>query len=55
MNELIPILTVVSADHATRGKWLERLFEAVQSDGVEYLAPLEDRWGEIAQYPDLIE
>ena len=55
MNELIPILTVVSADHATRGKWLERLFEAVQSDGVEYLAPLEDRWGLIAQYPDLIE
>jgi hypothetical protein len=31
------------------------LFEAVQSDGVEYLAPLEDRWGEIVQYPDLIE
>jgi hypothetical protein len=30
------------------------LFEAVQNDGVEYLAPLEDRWGEIAQYPDLI-
>ena len=55
MNELIPILTVASADHATRGKWLERLFEAVQNDGVEYLAPLEDRWGEIAQYPDLID
>lgn len=54
VNELIPILTVASADHATRGKWLERLFEAVQSDGVEYLAPLEYRWGEIAQYPDLI-
>src|SRR5580692_10396188 len=47
VNELIPILTVASADHATRGK---RLFEAVQSDGAEYLAPLEDRWGEIAQY-----
>jgi hypothetical protein len=53
VNELIPILTVAPADHATRGKWLERLFEAVQNDGVEYLAPLEDRWGEIAQYPDL--
>ena len=25
------------ADHATRSKWLERLFEAVQNDGVEYL------------------
>jgi hypothetical protein len=55
VNELIPILTVESADHATRSKWLERLFEAVQNDGVEYLAPLEDRWGEIAQYSDLID
>src|SRR3984885_1752741 len=55
VNELIPILTVAPADHATRGKWLERLFKAVQNDGVEYLAPLEDRWGEIAQYPDLID
>ena len=55
VQELIPILTVAPADHATRGKWLERLFEAVQNDGVEYLAPLEDRWGEIAQYPDLID
>jgi hypothetical protein len=54
VNELIPILTVAPTDHETRGKWLERLFEAVQNDGVEYLAPLEDRWGEIAQYPNLI-
>ena len=35
VNELIPILTVASADHATRSKWLERLFEAVQNDGVD--------------------
>jgi hypothetical protein len=55
INELIPILAVAPADHTTRSKWLERLFEAVQNDGVEYLAPLEDRWGEIAQYPDLID
>jgi hypothetical protein len=55
VNELIPILTVASADHTTRSKWLERLFGAVQNDGVEYLAPLEDRWGEIGQYPDLID
>ena len=55
INELIPILAVAPADHTTRSKWLERLFEAAQNDGVEYLAPLEDRWGEIAQYPDLID
>lgn len=55
LNQLIPILADAPADHATRSKWLERLFEAVQNDGVEYLAPAEDRWGEIARYPDLID
>ncbi|MDD2796199.1 hypothetical protein, partial [Acidocella sp.] len=55
LNELIPILIAAPADHATRGKWLARLFEAVQNDGVDYLAPLEERWGEIAQYPVLMD
>ena len=54
LDELIPILIDAPADHSTRSKWLERLFEAVQNDGVEYLASVEDRWGEIARYPDLI-
>lgn len=55
LNELIPILIAAPADHATRGKWLARLFEAVQNDGVDYLAPLKERWGEIAQYPVLMD
>ena len=54
LNDLIPTLIEAPADRKTRAKWLERLFEAVQNDGVEYLAPVEDRWGEIARYPDLI-
>jgi hypothetical protein len=54
LNELIPILIAAPADRASRGKWLSRLFEAVQNDGVDYLSPLQDRWGEIAQYPDLM-
>jgi len=54
LDELIPILIDAPADHSTRSKWLERLFEAVRNDGVEYLAPVEDRWGEIARYPDLV-
>ena len=55
LNELVPLLITAPADHATRGKWLTRLFEAVQNDGVEYLSPLEQRWGEIAQYPVLMD
>ena len=55
LEEVIPILIAASADQATRSKWLARLFEAVQDDGVEYLSPLEERWGEIAQYPVLLD
>ena len=55
LDDLIPLLIAASADKACRAKWLKRLFSAVQEDGVDYLAPVEDRWGEIAQYPDLID
>ena len=54
LEEIVPLLVNSSADHGTTSKWLERLFTAVQNDGVEYLGPLEERWGEIARYPDLI-
>lgn len=54
LDELIPILIAAPADLKTRGKWLERLYQAVQDDGVQYLTPVEERWGEIAQYPELI-
>src|SRR5205823_4903428 len=42
------------ADVRTRSAWLERLFQAVMDDGVQYLSPVEDRWGEIAVYPELM-
>jgi hypothetical protein len=54
LDELLPILIAAPADVRSRGQWLERLFEAVQNDGVEYLTPIEDRWGEIAVYPELM-
>ena len=50
---MIPILIDATADHSTRSKWLKRLFEAVHDDGVQYLSPVENRFGEIARYPDL--
>jgi hypothetical protein len=51
--ELIPILIDATADHSTRSKWLKRLIEAVHDDGVQHLSPVENRFGEIARYPDL--
>ncbi len=53
LEKLIPLLIDAPADEKTRRKWLERLFTAIQEDGVEYLAPLEDRWGEICVFPEL--
>lgn len=54
LEELIPLLTAAPAGRDMRAKWLERLFDAVQEDGVEYLNPVAERWGEIARYPDLV-
>jgi hypothetical protein len=54
LAELIPILISAPADVKTRGAWLERLFQAVMDDGVQYLSQVEDRWGEIAVYPELM-
>jgi hypothetical protein len=54
LTKLIPILISAPADVRTRSAWLERLFQAVMDDGVQYLSPVEDRWGEIAVYPVLM-
>ncbi|WP_431858743.1 hypothetical protein [Azospirillum sp.] len=54
LDEVIPILIAAPADPKTRTKWLERLYQAVLDDGVQYLFPVEERWGEIAVYPELM-
>jgi hypothetical protein len=54
LTKLIPILISAPADVRTRSAWLERFFQAVMDDGVQYLSPVEDRWGEIAVYPVLL-
>jgi len=53
LTELLPIVTSAPADLATRSKWTERLYEAVVDDGVSYLAPVQDAWGEICFFPEL--
>ncbi len=55
LQKLIPLLIDAPADEKTRRNWLERLFTAIQEDGVDYLAPLEDRWGEICVFPELAD
>ena len=47
LETLIPIIIEAPADDKTRSKWLDRLWQAMADDGVDYLSPVGDRWGEI--------
>jgi tetratricopeptide (TPR) repeat protein len=51
LDALIPILINVSADEKTRNAWLDRLWQAMADDGVDYLSPVGDRWGELCGSP----
>lgn len=54
LAEIVPILIAAPATPKVRAGWLERLYDAVQEDGVQYLYPVEQRCGEIAVYPELM-
>lgn len=54
LEDLLPIPIEAPADEKTRAKWLEQLREAIEDDGVDYLAPIADRFGQIAAYPQLM-
>ena len=47
LDALIPLIVNAPAGEKTRNKWLERLWQAMEDDGVDYLGPVSDRWGEI--------
>lgn len=54
LEELLPILIEAPADEKTRAKWLEQLREAIEEDGVDYLAPIAHCFGQIAAFPALM-
>lgn len=47
LDALIPIIIKADSDEQTRHRWLDRLWQAMTDDGVDYLGPIGDRWGEI--------
>lgn len=53
VQELVPIISQAPVDTATRKKWLDRLFEAIQNDDPPYIEHLGDRWGELCATPEL--
>lgn len=52
-DELLPILAQAPADSRTRKKWLDRLWLAIEDDGVDYLSTVQDRWGELCASPEV--
>jgi hypothetical protein len=54
LEELLPVLIEAPADEKIRAKWLEQLREAILDDGIDYLAPIADRFGQIAAVPALM-
>jgi len=53
IDALIPLLIKADWDMNTRGRWLEKLYEAVCEDGWDLLAPVEERWGQICVFTAL--
>ena len=53
LDGLILFVIDAPAEAKIRSKWLERLYEAVQEDGVDYLSPVEDQCGAICGGGDL--
>lgn len=47
LGELIPVIATAPADVKTRDRWLDRLQQAIQDDGVSYLWLVEERWGDL--------
>ncbi|MCC6536545.1 MAG: hypothetical protein IT162_03285 [Bryobacterales bacterium] len=51
--ELIPLVIAAPADRKTRDKWLDRLWQAIEDDGVSYLSTVEEHWGELCASPEV--
>ena len=47
LDQLLLVIINAPADANTRQKWLERLWQAMEDDGVDYLGPVGDRWGDV--------
>ena len=50
---LSEIIASAPADEPTRAKWLERLWDAYQDDGIPYLESLGDHWGTLCASPEV--
>ena len=53
LEVLVPLVAGAPAAADLRDQWLERLFEALQEDGVDFLAPVSAAWGTLCGSPEV--
>ena len=53
VEALVQIVIAAPADAPMRSKWLDRLWQAMEEDGVDYLAEVGARWGELCGSPEV--
>lgn len=53
MEILVPIIAKPNVEPAIRHRWLERLWAAVEDDGMTYIESLGDYWGELCATPEI--
>jgi hypothetical protein len=51
-RELLDLLLTASADEHTWERWRNRLWTAVEKDGVDYLSEVVERWVELCRMPE---
>jgi hypothetical protein len=51
--ELVPVIAGASVNAAAHGQLLDRLWQAIQDDGVSFLWLAEERWGELCASPEV--
>lgn len=47
IETLVPIIAKAKVEPPVRQRWLERIWEAVEDDGMTYIETLGDHWGEL--------
>ena len=47
IDTLVPIIAKADVNQAARQQWLERLWDAIQNDGMSYIEGLGESWGEL--------
>ena len=51
VHELLQFIIDVPCSNQIRAKWLEKLWQAMEEDGVDFLSEVGERWGELCVDP----